>query len=150
MLWAARVACGPSPYRTGPPYRAHPIHEFFKASGNLLRGSRKTAGRKVLVNFPSGHAMSSRQVFLSGLLQQSPPPLRRPHHLANPKCSALPTTRIANPGTAKPLARAPSYWHNGRRTRAGFPTLESPDRCPKDRVHLSPDRSVLGHFTCDQ
>jgi len=28
----------------------------------------KTAGRKVLANFPSGHAMSSRRVFLSGLL----------------------------------------------------------------------------------
>ena len=29
---------------------------------------RKTAGRKVLANFPSGHAMSSRRLFLSGLL----------------------------------------------------------------------------------
>ena len=67
---------------------------FFKVAGNLLRGSRKTAGRKVLVNFPSGPAMSSRRVFLSGLLS-SRARLRFAglSILPNPKCSALPTTR---------------------------------------------------------
>ena len=60
---------GPQRYNIYNPQTPPPPHEFFKASGNLLRGSRKSAGRKVLVlNFPSGHAMSSRRLFLSGLL----------------------------------------------------------------------------------
>ena len=64
------VALRPTTLAAAPdhPTEPTPPHEFFKASGNLSRASRKTAGRKVLVNFPSGHAMSSRRLFLSGLL----------------------------------------------------------------------------------
>jgi len=38
---------------------------------------------------------------------------------------------------SKPLVQAPSYWHNQRQPRAGFRTLETPDRCLKDRVHFT-------------
>jgi hypothetical protein len=41
---------------------------FSRHQGIYYVALEKTAGRKVLVNFPSGHAMSSRRVFLSGLL----------------------------------------------------------------------------------
>ncbi len=79
------------------PSEPAPPMSFFKASGNLLRGSRKTAGRKVRV-IPCGHAMSSRRLFLSGLLSsrarlrfagfsilptQNPP--RHQNHFANPR-----------------------------------------------------------------
>src|SRR5437764_13653861 len=35
------------------------------------------------------------------------------------------------------FARTNNYWHYQPRIRAGFCTLERPDRCLKDRVHLS-------------
>jgi hypothetical protein len=34
------------------------------------------------------------------------------------------------------FAKANNYWHYQPRIRAGFCTLETPDRCLKDRVHL--------------
>jgi len=128
-LYSRRWHAAPTP--------AHSTHEFFKASGNLLRGSQKTAGRKVLANFPSGHAMSSRRLFLSGLLS-SRARLRFAgvSILPNSKSSPPAITRFANRGIAKALAPAHCYWHNRSRTRAGFSTLESPDRCLKDRVNL--------------
>jgi hypothetical protein len=107
-LYSRRWHAAQRPYhtggRTGPPHGAHPTHEFSRHQGNLLRGSRKTAGRKVLVNFPSGHAMSSRRLFLSGLLS-SRARLRFAGLtiLPNPKCSALPTTRFANPRHRKTI-----------------------------------------------
>ena len=52
------AAAGPSP--------RHP--EFSRHQGIYCVALRKTAGRKVLANFPSGHAMSSRRLFLSGFL----------------------------------------------------------------------------------
>ena len=35
------------------------------------------------------------------------------------------------------LVQATSYWHNQRKARAGFCTLETTDRGLKDQVHLS-------------
>src|SRR5436190_1339536 len=35
------------------------------------------------------------------------------------------------------FARTNNYWHYQPRIRAGFCTLERPDRCLKDRVHLT-------------
>src|SRR5947207_40854 len=46
-----------------------PTDEFSKASGNLLRGSQNGRTESPwFLNFPSGHAMSSHRLFLSGLL----------------------------------------------------------------------------------
>jgi hypothetical protein len=111
---------------------------FSRHQGIYYVALRKTAGRKVLANFPSGHAMSSRRVFLSGLLS-SRARLRFAGLTILPTQNAPRYRQLASrtPGTAKPLAKAHSYRHNERRTRAGFSTLESPDRCLKDRVHLS-------------
>src|SRR4051794_32039985 len=39
------------------------------------------------------------------------------------------------------FARTNNYWHYQPRIRAGFCTLERPDRCLKDRVHLRIDES---------
>jgi hypothetical protein len=125
------------PHRTNPTQPTPPM-SFSRHKGIYYVALRKMAGRKVLANFPSGHAMSSRRLFLSGLLSSRA-------HLRFAGLTILPTQNAPRyrqlasrtPGTAKPLAQAHSYWHNGRRTRAGFPTLESPDRCLKDRVHLS-------------
>jgi hypothetical protein len=140
-LYSRRWHAAQRPYhtggRTGPPHGAHPTHEFSRHQGNLLRGSRKTAGRKVLVNFPSGHAMSSRRLFLSGLLS-SRARLRFAGLtiLPNPKCSALPTTRFANPRHRKTIGTSTQLLAQWKANRGRIPTLESPDRCLKDRVHL--------------
>ncbi len=85
------------PHRTNPT-AAHSTNEFFKASGNLLRGFQKNGRTQSPCKLP----VRPRNEFPPGIpqrvaLQQSPPPLRRPDHPANPKCPALPTTRFANP-----------------------------------------------------
>ncbi len=91
------MACGLRPTTPDQPHTAPSTHEFFKASGNLLRGAQKNGRTQSPCKLP----LRPRNEFPPAIpqrvaLQQSPPPLRRPDHPANPKCSALPTTRIAN------------------------------------------------------
>ena len=149
------MACGLRPTTPDQPHTAPSTHEFFKASGNLLRGAQKN-GR---TQSPRKLSVRPRDEFPPGIpqrvaLQQSPLALGRPHHIVNPNRRALPinsSTRNPQPaispqrrtalqlttaGLKKPLARAHNYRHNEIQTRAGFPTLESPVRCLKDRVHL--------------
>ena len=57
------------------------------------------------------------------------------------KCWMKPTSLPIRRGEIT-LAQAPRYRHNEMQTRAGFPTLGSPDRCLKDRVHLSQERRI--------
>ncbi len=53
-------------YLRTPFYGSRRMTAWLQTQGHAV--NRKTAGRTVLVNFPSGHAMSSRRLFLSGLL----------------------------------------------------------------------------------
>ena len=70
----------------------------------------------LVVKLPSGHAMSSRRLFLSGLLS-SRARLRFAGANILPHCSAD-HERDQPPGkTTQPLAQSDSNW-------AGFPTLE--------------------------
>ena len=87
------------------------------------------------VKLPSGHTMSSRRLFVSGLLSSRA-------RLRFAGYRMLPHYFNRSKSASKPLVQAPSYWHNQRQPRAGFRTLETPDRCLKDRVHLNSPQAV--------
>src|SRR5208337_3271038 len=89
------------PHRTTP---HNPTHKFSRHQGIYYVVLGKRPDAKFLVNFPSGHAMSSCRVFLSGLLS-SRARLRFAglFILPNPNCSALPTTLFANPQHRKTI-----------------------------------------------
>jgi hypothetical protein len=94
----------------------HTIHEFSKASGNLLRGSQKrTDGKPLALELPA----RPRNEFPPAIpqrvaLQQSPLALGRPHHIVNPNRCALPINKLPT-GCPTALHRSPPHQQGARK-----------------------------------
>jgi hypothetical protein len=112
---------GMPPFRSATPAPApdHPTEPTPPMSFQGIRESITWLSENGRTQSPGKLPVRPRNEFPPGIpqrvaLQQSPPLLRRPHHLVKPKMlrATLNLYRVS-PGIAKPLARAHSYWHNG-------------------------------------
>jgi len=111
----------------------------FQGNRESITWLQNRPDRSPLVQLPPGHAMSSRRLFLSGLLSSR----ARLHFagiiilLSNTQCRAPARECYHEQSTASSaVAGANNLLPLFHPNWAGFPTLEVPDGCLKDRVHL--------------